>query len=162
MSVTYVPIDGERVSRAWFPLLHDLRVAGVAFNVNEGHRTRERQQELIDEKGLWSPSNPTGAAAVSDNAPHIWTGRPDHAIDFDNAAGVVAAARKRGVTLRQTVMPHEPWHVVPDLDDLRAYRERRKKRMAGLRHRAASARKGVKRWTRKLKARVAAVRKWAI
>lgn len=154
MAVKYVPIDREEVSRAWIGLLRDLRnVDGVRFNVNEGHRTMARQAELVRLKGLWSPSNPTGAAAPSPTAPHIRTGRPDHAIDFDNAIGVIAAARRRGVTLRQTVMPHEPWHVEADLTDLRRYNARRVRAIRALRRSLARARRRVRALTSRLKAR---------
>lgn len=170
MAVTYLPIDGERVSAAWLPLLHDIRhIDKVVFVVGEGHRTWARQEELVRQKGVWSPSNPTGAATPSDDAPHIWTGRPDHAIDFagDDAVGVdaqqvISAARKRGVTLRQTILPNEPWHVVPDLGDLRAYNERRRKKLAGMRHRVARARKATRRTTRRLNAAKRTLKKWAI
>lgn len=137
MGVSYVRLafasrDHERVSRQWYTLLRDLHAAGVRFNVNEGHRTMERQAQLVREKGLWSSRNPTGAAAPSASAPHIRTGRPDHAIDFDNAAAVVSAAARRGVTLRRPI-PTEPWHVEPDAGDLARYYKRR--------HREALARK---------------------
>lgn len=125
MAVRYVPFDGEAVSRQWFRLLADLRRAGVSFHLNEGHRTFARQAELVREKGLWSPSNMTGAAAPSSTAPHIRTGRADHACDFDNAAGVAAAAKRRGVTLRATV-PGESWHLEADPAELRAYEKRRR------------------------------------
>lgn len=114
--------DHEEVSYPWFWLLHDLYYEDhVDFNVNEGHRTMERQAELVREKGVWSSSNPTGAARPSPSAPHIRTGRVDHACDFDNAVGVMVAAGERGVTLRQTIMPFEPWHLEADAAELVAY-----------------------------------------
>lgn len=120
--------DHEMVSEQWFTLLYNLHRAHVHFNVNEGHRTKGRQQELIDEKGLWSPSNPRGAAAVSDNAPHIRTGRHDHAIDFDGADAVIRAAGRRGVTVRRTIST-EPWHLEADASELAEYH---KKKAAGV------------------------------
>lgn len=142
MSVIYRRFDGERVSRPWERLLRDLRARGVHFHLNEGHRTFARQAELVREKGIWSPSNPTGAAVPSRNAPHIRTGRFDHACDFDNAAAVENAARARGVTLRATV-PGEPWHLEADRAELLAYYHRRRREIAaGKRRRAlAKARK---------------------
>jgi hypothetical protein len=154
MAVKYSAIDGEEVSGAWIGLLRDLRhVDHVDFNVNEGHRTLARQAELVREKGLWTPSNPTGAAAPSANAPHIRTGRADHAIDFDNAVGVIAAARKRGVTLRQTVMPHEPWHVEANLVDLHRYNARRAKAIRAMRQRLKGLRSRASKLARLLKGR---------
>jgi hypothetical protein len=113
--------DHEKVSRQWFCLLWDIAHHDhVDFNVNEGHRTMARQQELVNEQGLWSPSNPHGAAAPSSHAPHIKTGHPDHAIDFDNSQGVINAAQKRGVTLSRTVST-ESWHLEPNADQLFNY-----------------------------------------
>lgn len=118
MTVVYRPIDGEQVSEQWWVILNHLRtVMGVAFNVNEGHRTWARQEELVREKGLWSPSNMHGAAAPSANAPHIRTGRIDHAIDFNNSQGVINALGRLGVSARRTV-PGEEWHLEVTAVDL--------------------------------------------
>jgi lysozyme len=127
MAVKYIKLtfnsrDHEHVSRAWFALLWDIaKHDHVNFNVNEGHRTMARQAELVRELGLFnSQTNPHGAAAPSDHAPHIKTGHPDHAIDFDNAQGVINAAAKRGVRLTRTVST-ESWHLEPDPDQLFNY-----------------------------------------
>jgi len=126
MAVTYRKMyfdsdDRELVSNQWFVLLYNIhKYADIEFNVNEGHRTFPRQQELLDEKGLWSPSNPHGAARPSHTAPHIRTDRPDHAIDVDGAAALIQAAARRGVTLRRTV-PGEPWHLEADTAQLARY-----------------------------------------
>ena len=120
--------DREKVSTPWFVLLWDLFYHDeVEFNANEGHRTMRRQQQLVNELGVWSPSNPRGAARPSRNAPHILTGYFNHAIDFDNAARVVAAAHRRGVILYRPI-PTEPWHVVPERSTmLRYYRKNRRR-----------------------------------
>lgn len=130
--------DHERVSGVWLVLLWDITHHDhVHYNVNEGHRTMARQAELVREKGLWSPSNPTGAAAPSPTAPHIRSGRFDHANDFDNAEGVRQAAHHRGVTINFP-LAREPWHGDPDHDELlryyrknhrRVWRERAKKKI---------------------------------
>lgn len=122
--------DHEEVSGEWFVLLWDIAHHDhVAFNVNEGHRTMARQQQLVNELGLYnSQTNPHGAAAPSDHAPHIKTGHPDHAIDFDNAAGVDAAAHKRGVELLNTVST-ESWHLEPNPAQLYAYWKKNHKRV---------------------------------
>lgn len=121
--------DHESVSRQVFVLLWDITHHDhVLYNVNEGHRTWDRQEQLVREKGVWSPSNPTGAARPSKNAPHIWTDRPNHACDFDNAAGVREAARKRGVTINFPIVA-EPWHGQPDAEDLARYYKKNSKRV---------------------------------
>lgn len=130
MAVTYKQLyfksrDNEMVSKQWFVLLYRIHRRGRVFNVNEGHRTKARQAELVREKGLWSPSNPTGAAAVSDDAPHILTGRPYHAIDCDNAIGVVEEAQELGVKMVRP-LAQEPWHIEVNAADLaRFYRRNR-------------------------------------
>lgn len=139
-------IDNEKVSNLWYPLLWDIRnVDKIPFNVNEGRRTMARQAELVREKGLFSASNPTGAAAPSPIAPHIRKGRPDHAIDFDNAAGVVAAAARRGVKLVRPIST-EPWHVeIASVTNVRAYNDRRRKQVSKLRQAVRKARARVAR-----------------
>lgn len=170
MAVTYHRLDfasrdHEHVSGQWFGLLKDVYYLDGfrSFNVNEGHRTEARQRELIREKGLYNPvTNPTGAAAVSPNAPHIRTGREDHAIDADNAVGLIAACAKRGVRLSRP-MASEPWHVEANATDLARYarkrrarirREKAKAKAAKARKAAAKARKAAA----KARAKVAPVR----
>lgn len=139
MAVIYRRFDGERVSRPWLRLLRDLRAAGVGFHLNEGHRTFARQAELVRQLGVWSLSNRTGAARPSINAPHIRTGRFDHACDFDNAAAVEMAAQRRGVNLTATV-PGEPWHLEADRDQLLAYYRRRNREIRRARRKRLLAR----------------------
>lgn len=114
--------DHEYVSRQWFALLWDITYHDhVNFNVNEGHRTMARQQQLVNELGLYDPvHNPHGAARPSATAPHIKTGHPNHALDLDNVQDVINAAQKRGVTLSRTVST-ESWHVEPNPDQLARY-----------------------------------------
>jgi lysozyme len=128
--LTFNSRDHEMVSSEWFVLLWDIaKHDHVPFNVNEGHRTMARQQQLVNELGLYNRrTNPHGAAAPSDHAPHIKTGHPDHAIDFDNAAGVDAAAHKRGVELLNTVST-ESWHLEPNPAQLHAYYKKNHKRV---------------------------------
>ena len=121
--------DHEMVSGEWFVLLWDITHHDhLVYNVNEGHRTMARQAELVEEKGLWSESNPTGAAKPSKTAPHIRTGHPDHAIDFDNASGVREKARKRGVTINFP-LSREPWHGEADPHELYQYYKKNWKRV---------------------------------
>ena len=130
MAVVYKPLDGERVSRVWRLLLTDLRRDGVPFTINEGHRTYRRQMQLVREKGVWSALNRTGAAWPTPFAPHIRTGRFDHALDMDTryVAGFIEACRDRGVTITRTV-PGEPWHVEANRTELLAYYRRRRKQI---------------------------------
>ncbi len=120
--VIYKPIDGESVSVEWYTALMDCRRSGVSFNVNEGHRTMARQAYF------WagSPNNPNRtwrgnlAARPSSNAPHIRSGRFDHALDLNNAAGVMRWLRSKGIRCSLTV-PGESWHVEANAEDLRRY-----------------------------------------
>lgn len=127
--LTFASRDHEHCSDAWFVLLWDLyHHDHIIFNVNEAHRTMARQAQLVREKGLWSLSNQTGAAAPSPTAPHIRTGHFNHCIDFDNAAGVRAGAKKRGVTLNFPIA-REPWHADPVAHELWAYFVKNRKRV---------------------------------
>lgn len=121
--------DNELVSMPWFVLLFMIDRRKVSFNVNEGHRTKARQQELINQYGLYDAvHNPTGAAPVSDNAPHIRTGRFDHAVDFDNAIAVILEARKLGVVLNRPITT-EDWHVEADAEDLMLFYKKNRRRV---------------------------------
>lgn len=117
--------DKEEVSNQIFVLLYNIhKYSKIDFDITEGHRTLARQAELVKEKGLWSPSNPTGAAAPSPRAPHIRTGRPDHAIDAVNAAALVEAMRRRGVRATRPLAA-EPWHIEINRDDLKKYYDKK-------------------------------------
>lgn len=113
MAVAYVPFDGGQVSAEWHVVLTAARRAGVVFELDSGHRTMAQQQRLVDQKGVWSPSNPHGAARPSATAPHIRDGRIDHAIDVNQLDGgadrLDAWCTHAGSPLDNTVPP-EPWH----------------------------------------------------
>lgn len=152
MTVTYkrlpasLSADRELVSEAQYRLLlacePDLP---AAFDVNEGKRTKARQEELVREKGIYNrATNPYGAAAYSPQAPHIKEGRSDHALDCDLPGALVTAARKRDVTYRYTV-PTEGWHIEPDPGELAAFAGRARKRRRGA---IKAARVAVRRATR--------------
>lgn len=144
MGVIYKPLDGEKVSRVWHRLLTDLRTAGVQFRINEGHRTYARQWQLVRAQGVWSFANPHGAARPTPWAPHIRTGRYDHALDMDDryVAGFIKACRDRGVTVTRTV-PGEPWHVEANAAQLLRYYRKRVAQI--LRRRRRRRRKAAKR-----------------
>ena len=117
--VSYIWIDGERVSKEWGCVLHDMRDDGVVFNVNEGHRTMARQWYFWNGYRKRLPGFNL-AAFPSPFAPHIRTGRIDHAIDFSNDARVFAWLQRKGLNPRRTVAG-ESWHIEVSAADLRAY-----------------------------------------
>lgn len=125
MAVTYLRIDNELVSKEWYAVLTAMRAAGVRFNVNEGHRTMERQWYFWN---LYRSGRGNLAAFPSANAPHIRTGRIDHAIDFSNDAAVFAWLRRAGLGPVRTVRG-ESWHIELSHAKLRWFYL--KKRVAG-------------------------------
>jgi hypothetical protein len=80
------------------------------------------QAALVRQKGVWSPTNRTGAARPSPTAPHIRVGRIDHAIDVRFTDGGEARLQRwlerQGVRVRNPV-PGEPWHMEVAAEDLR-------------------------------------------
>jgi hypothetical protein len=112
--------QGKRVSAEWKVVLEAAVDDGVSFRLNSGQRTFAEQAALYR---LYQSGRGNLAAVPAHNAPHIRTGRQDHAIDVDTYAGDGIAAlsrwlRKQGATLRLTVMPSEPWHGELDAADL--------------------------------------------
>lgn len=111
-------IDGERLSWPHFVLLREAirRKVIAASDINDGRRTMAEQQQRVDEKGVWSPSNPTGAALPHPDAPHIWRGRTNHALDIQTTVvlRLMEFYRMMGVPCVRNV-PGEAWHVAfPD------------------------------------------------
>lgn len=106
--------DGHRVSKPWYLVLTHLRRTGVDFHLNDGQRTLAAQRARVRKHGLWSPSNPTGAARPSLAAPHILFRRADHALDVDKGVEhLQIALRKLGVKTCRPIAA-EPWHVQVD------------------------------------------------
>lgn len=124
--VKYVLMDGELVSQQWACVLTNIRKAGTYFHINEGHRTLARQSYFWGCYTCQCCNNGNLAARPTPWAPHIRSGRFDHAIDFDNVSGVIAALRQRGILARLTV-PGESWHVEADASQLDAYFKAHKK-----------------------------------
>lgn len=118
--VRYVLMDGELVSQQWYAVLSNIRKAGVVFHINEGHRTLARQTYFWNCYRCQCCNGGHRAARPTPWAPHIRSGRFDHAIDFDNASGVIKALRDRGIYASLTV-PGESWHVEANAGDLNAY-----------------------------------------
>lgn len=119
MAVRYVALPGsisrdrEMVSREWDEFLRAAHGAGWNGNVNEGHRTLARQAFF------WANylRGGTLAARPSPFAPHIRTGRIDHAIDVSDSQALIDYGAKQGVTLRRTVRG-EVWHLEASAADL--------------------------------------------
>src|SRR6266540_6818183 len=119
MAVTYVGFGGHTVSREWADVLSAAR-REVAFMLDSGHRTMAEQQALYNKylRGVGSL-----AARPSANAPHIRSGRIDHAIDVnarDNGAARLATwlhgkGGHPGFPVRG-----EPWHIELGADELHA------------------------------------------
>src|SRR5881628_2845240 len=106
--------QGVRVSSDWDLVLTQAQRQGVRFKLNEGRRTYREQLALVREKGVWSPSNPHGAARPTPWAPHIRTGRQDHALDVNQPdGGLFKWLASKGLKPARTVPP-EPWHYEVD------------------------------------------------
>jgi hypothetical protein len=123
-AVTYRRWDeDDRVSKQWHAVLSAARADGVAFLVTDGHRTMAEQAARFAH--FLRHGSPV-AARPGHTAPHIRTGRPDHAIDvnaLDGGAGRLAAWLRRKGAGATFPVPGEPWHLeVPraDLDRLAA------------------------------------------
>lgn len=131
MSVTYVLFDNEFVSREWATVLHEMREDGIWFNVNEGHRSIERQWYFWNCYQCKCCNNGNLAAYPSDSAPHIRTGRIDHAVDFANPEAVMQWLSAKGLKPTRPAgagtSNWEPWHIEVDAAALRAFHERNSK-----------------------------------
>jgi hypothetical protein len=107
--------QGKRVSRQWHRVLTEASYH-VKFTLDSGQRTMLEQLALVREKGVWSWSNPHGAAFPSPNAPHIRVGRQNHCLDINSLDGgqkrLADYLAKHGVHVVFNVPP-EPWHMDP-------------------------------------------------
>lgn len=116
--------DAHRVSTSWDVVLTHARRMGVKFKLDSGRRTMSEQRLLVREKGVWSPTNPHGAARPMPWAPHIRVGRQAHAIDVNSKDGgenrLQRWLEKEGLHPRNTV-PGEPWHLEVGEGELKAY-----------------------------------------
>ncbi len=127
--------DGKRVSKAWYRVLSRARQDGVDFHLNSGRRTLREQWKLYRHYKTYGYPL---AAFPSPLAPHIRTGRSDHALDVETNYGGEQRLQnyliEKGVRAVNTVRG-EPWHLEADRRQLVArYRklqrgiDRRKRR----------------------------------
>ena len=103
--------DGSRVSDEWDVILTAARRDGVQFHLNSGRRTISEQWRLYR---LWRAGVGAVAAFPSPAAPHIRTGRADHAIDVSTIGGgehrLQEYLNRHALGARNTVAG-EPWHL---------------------------------------------------
>ncbi|MCK9250026.1 MAG: hypothetical protein M0P31_13765 [Solirubrobacteraceae bacterium] len=119
MSVTYRVYHGKRLSREWDIVLRAADRAGVRFTVTSGHRTFGQQAALYS---AYRAGRGNLAAVPSHNAPHIRTGRIDHAVDvnaLDGGARRLADWLKRQGGVVSFPVPGEPWHLEMPASSLR-------------------------------------------
>lgn len=116
----YAIHDGELVSLPWKCALEAMERDVGPINVNEGHRTMARQAWFYMCYRTQSCNNGNLAAVPSPFAPHIRTGRIDHAIDFDDGAKAERWLDTHGIPAWRTV-PGENWHVEVDAGALRRF-----------------------------------------
>jgi hypothetical protein len=108
--------QGKRVSAQWATVLNAAAAAGVRFRLNSGQRTFAEQQSLYDQNmsgGRPKPGHPL-TAKPSHTAPHIRTGRQDHAIDVNALDGGETRLQRwlEGQGLKVTnPVPGEAWHM---------------------------------------------------
>lgn len=97
--------QGKRVSAEWKVVLEAAWDDGVRMRLNSGARTFAEQAALYR---LYQSGRGNLAAVPSHTAPHIRTGRPDHALDVDmhvgdGVQGLAKWLRKQGVSVAWTV-----------------------------------------------------------
>lgn len=130
--------DQKKVSTSWDVVLTHARRMGVKFKLDSGRRTMKEQWVLVRQKGVWSPSNPHGAARPFPWAPHIRVGLQAHAIDVNTTDGgeshLQRWLKKEGLHPRNTV-PGEAWHLEVGERELRAYAKRVRARQKKAGHR---------------------------
>lgn len=120
MAIAYLPFDGEALSVPWHRLLTAARRAGAwDGHLNEGHRTMARQQWLYDHRGRSDLGIGSTVARPSPNAPHIRSGRKDHAVDVTDSQALIDYAARKGIRLERTVRG-ESWHLEPRSPDWEA------------------------------------------
>lgn len=121
--VRYTIHDGELVSLPWKTVLVAMERDVGDNNVNEGHRTFERQQYFWNCYQCKCCNDGNLAAYPNSNAPHIRSGRIDHAIDFEDGAKAQNWLNAHGIRAYRPV-PGESWHVEVNAADLQLFHDR--------------------------------------
>jgi GH24 family phage-related lysozyme (muramidase) len=125
--------DGRRVSGPWKRILTEARAHGVRFLLTSGRRTLAEQTSLFHQnmqlvRGRWvqRPGRPL-TAFPSPTAPHIRTGRPDHALDvnaLDGGENRLQHWLANHDVISTNPVPGEPWHLEAPAGDLRRLSDR--------------------------------------
>lgn len=154
--------QGKRVSKQWDVVLTEA-AQHVRFQLNSGQRTLAEQWRLYR---LYRSGRGNLAAFPNPNAPHIRTGRPNHALDVNSLDGGETRLqnwlRARGARANNTVRG-ESWHLEVPAADLRKLYNRYKhefnlrKELQQLRNRAARNRG---RWSARAKRRAERIKAW--
>jgi hypothetical protein len=110
---------GEVVSREWAVVLQAM-AKDVSFGINEARRDIARQRYFYGCYRCQCCNNGNLAAFPSPFAPHIRSGRIDHAIDFANPDGVVRWLATHGLQPSRPVRG-ENWHVEVPASELRQF-----------------------------------------
>jgi GH24 family phage-related lysozyme (muramidase) len=107
--------DGKRVSRPWKRILTEARAHGVRFLLTSGRRTMAEQTRLWRNPPRDANGRPVPVAFPQPNAPHIWVGRPAHAIDVNALDGGETRLERwlenHGLNVENPVAG-EAWHMV--------------------------------------------------
>lgn len=131
MAIRYARFRGKRVSKKWYVVLRHVERRGIKFSLNSGHRTIREQLALFRQNmhlvgGRWIPKPGRPLTAFpSPIAPHVRTGRADHALDLDNALAVARHLHAHGLHPSFPVFG-EPWHLeLPGAELTQLWRELR-------------------------------------
>lgn len=154
MAVRYVRWGAaDEVSYPWYVFLACAKQDGWPGDLTEGHRSMARQRHFRD---LYegNPSLYPIAAIPSPTAPHIRSGRADHASDVTFSDWLIAYGRRHGVRLVRTVRwpdgsVRELWHLeVQDVGQLSAFARKHAWRVEPLGFMAADERRWISEYVR--------------
>lgn len=112
----YHQFDNAKVTYEWLWLLTKARQNGWKGSLTgpaTGLRTYQQQARLYNLfiRGQGAPAFPPNGPSRHMIFNVKVRGRWAQAVDATDAEGLIAAARKVGVTLHRPYLPREPWHV---------------------------------------------------